>query len=119
LNASTGRVYVSRDVVFDEKLFPFATMHKKRWSTTHIWINLPSLLNHSCGAKLVDDQCANYPKEITNDLVEDALERGSATQKTQAISIPGSVLQMEEPARVARAQESAPGLASTAPTEGG
>jgi hypothetical protein len=79
----------------------------------------PSLLNHSCGAKLVDDQCANYPKQITNDLVEDALDRGSATQKTQAISIPGSVLQMEEPARVARAQESAPGLASTAPTEGG
>jgi hypothetical protein len=27
LDTKTGRVYISRDVVFDENIFPFATMH--------------------------------------------------------------------------------------------
>jgi hypothetical protein len=27
LDVSTGRVYVSRDVVFDENIFPFAKLH--------------------------------------------------------------------------------------------
>lgn len=27
LDPSTGRVYISRDVVFDERVFPFAKLH--------------------------------------------------------------------------------------------
>jgi hypothetical protein len=27
LDISTGRIYISRDVVFDENVFPFASLH--------------------------------------------------------------------------------------------
>jgi hypothetical protein len=27
LDVSTGRIYISRDVVFDENVFPFASLH--------------------------------------------------------------------------------------------
>jgi hypothetical protein len=27
LDVSTGRVYISQDVIFDESVFPFATLH--------------------------------------------------------------------------------------------
>lgn len=35
LDPSTGRIYISRDVVFDEKIFPFSQMHSNaRCKTT-------------------------------------------------------------------------------------
>jgi hypothetical protein len=87
MDTSTGRVYVSRDVVFDEKLFPFATMNKDAGARLRSEITClhPSLLNHGYGAKLVDDQCANYPKEIANDLVQDVTQEGTRNRVEQGV----------------------------------
>lgn len=47
LDISTGRVYISRDVVFDEQVFPFSTLHANAGAQLRAEINLlsPDLLS--------------------------------------------------------------------------
>jgi hypothetical protein len=73
LDVDTGRVYVSRDIVFDEKIFPFAAMHKNAGARLKSEISClhPTLLNHCYGGIQVDDQCEKFPTENANDLVSD------------------------------------------------
>jgi hypothetical protein len=60
LDPSTGRVYISRDVVFDEIIFPFSQLHPNAGSHLHVEILLlpPTLCNFHEDA-LVDDHRAN------------------------------------------------------------
>jgi hypothetical protein len=45
LEVSTGRVYISRDVVFDEHIFPFVELHANAGARLRAQINLlPSTL---------------------------------------------------------------------------
>jgi hypothetical protein len=57
---STGRVYVSHDVLFDENVCPFSQLHPNVGSQlrTKILLLPPSLRNSHEGV-LVDDHCAN------------------------------------------------------------
>jgi hypothetical protein len=66
-----GRVYVSRDVIFDEKVFPFSRLHPNagaRLKSEHTL--LPPTLFHNYGDKTVCDHItdipssANVPTEI-------------------------------------------------------
>ena len=47
LDVSTGRVYISRDVVFDESIFPFSKLHPNAGAQLRAEVNLlpPTLLN--------------------------------------------------------------------------
>jgi hypothetical protein len=54
---STGRVYISRDVVFDETVFPFKSLHPNAGALIRKQILLldPSLCNFEQGDDIVDD----------------------------------------------------------------
>jgi hypothetical protein len=57
LDISTGRVYISRDVIFDESVFPFSTLNSNAGARLHAEISLlPSSLleSMSYGASSVD-----------------------------------------------------------------
>jgi hypothetical protein len=59
LDISTGRVYISRDVIFDENVFPFSELHPNAGARLRSEINLlhPTLLN--LGGETVHDQHTN------------------------------------------------------------
>ena len=70
LDISTGRVYISRDVIFDENVFPFASLHPNAGARLHAEILLlsPELLNPSDhgGECSADDHVFNNPNPATN-----------------------------------------------------
>lgn len=64
LDASEGRIYISRDVVFDENVFPFATMHPNAGARLRKEISLLSdslRSNFDFGDAIVRDQCMTSP----------------------------------------------------------
>ena len=65
LDPTEGRVYISRDVVFDEHVFPFSTLHPNAGARLRSEIALlpPSLLdpNASFGDALLRDQHLSSP----------------------------------------------------------
>lgn len=70
LDVSTGRVYVSRDVIFDETVFPFESLHPNAGAKLRAKISLlyPSLLHpQKFGVKIVNDHDA---PNLSNDLDE-------------------------------------------------
>jgi hypothetical protein len=57
LDASTGRIYISRDVVFDENIFPFAKLYPNAGARLRSKILLlpPSLISHKSQPNGVDN----------------------------------------------------------------
>ena len=88
LDPSTGRVYISRDVVFDENVFPFSKMHFNAGARLRSEINLldPSLLNPSflSGGTQVVEPCADVPPENTNSTVQVQEETGENSTQDHA-----------------------------------
>ena len=72
LDPSTGRVYISRDVTFDENVFPFSQLHDHAGARLKAEVKClhPSLLNSDYGGEQVDDQYTNRPRDIANNVVE-------------------------------------------------
>jgi hypothetical protein len=68
LEPSTGRVYISRDVVFDESLFPFEKLHQNVGARLRkeILILPEHLHNPDCGG--VDCIDSNVTKNYTNNI---------------------------------------------------
>ena len=61
LDISTGRVYISRDVVFDEGVFPFASLHKNAGARLRPeTLLLPNTSTDQEGDVTVD-QLSNFP----------------------------------------------------------
>jgi histone deacetylase 1/2 len=59
-DVKTGRVYISRDVVFDENVFPFTKLHPNAASRLATKILLhPKHQSNPTGGELVDDHVAN------------------------------------------------------------
>jgi hypothetical protein len=57
---STGRVYISRDVVFNEHVFPCTQLHSNVGDQLHAKIHLlPPTLRNSHGYDGVDEHMAN------------------------------------------------------------
>jgi hypothetical protein len=56
LDLSTGHIYISRDVIFDENVFPFTKLKLNAGPRLREEILLPpSLINHSHGGEIVND----------------------------------------------------------------
>jgi histone deacetylase 1/2 len=100
LDAKTGRVYISRDVVFDENVFPFSKLHPNAGSrlATEILL-LPKHLSNSTGADSVGDHVtnANNQEDIENMQDQDAADDPSAIPRADSSapppgSAPGSAL---------------------------
>ncbi|WVZ68483.1 hypothetical protein U9M48_017417 [Paspalum notatum var. saurae] len=64
LDVSSGRVYISRDVVFDENIYPFASLHPNAGACLcNEILLLPSHLHANHGDEpTVDHTLANYPR---------------------------------------------------------
>jgi hypothetical protein len=70
LDVATGRVYISRDVVFDESVFPFSTLHPNAGAQLYSKIQLlPPTLCNSIGDDLVDGLMANGVNPVAEHIV--------------------------------------------------
>ena len=79
LDVSTDRVYISRDVVIDENIFPFSALHPNAGDRLKKEILLlPSFTSHHGDAQNIDDHILpNVP--VTNVLQDsEALEENHA-----------------------------------------
>ena len=82
LDVSTGRVYISRDVVFDETKFSFADLHPNAGALLRKEILLlpPHLTSFDQGGQNIDDQLLT---NSSNDLHEFCVdETGENREKT-------------------------------------
>jgi hypothetical protein len=63
LEVSTGRVYISHDVIFDEDVFPFSTLHPNVGARLRDELNLlhPTLFPHSFGEITVPNHIIANP----------------------------------------------------------
>ena len=75
LDVSSGRIYISRDVVFDESIFPFSKLNPNAGARLHSELNLlpPNLLNlpssgsantHDNSADILPDNAINDPSSV-------------------------------------------------------
>jgi hypothetical protein len=91
LDISTGRIYISRDVVFDEDVFPFAELHSNAGARLRTEINLlPSTVLPSSNfddrghCQTIDLLLSNNPTIATN--VESSQDEDNDVQVTGTIS---------------------------------
>jgi hypothetical protein len=85
LDISTGRVYISRDVVFDENVFPFASLHPNAGDV----LKKENLLLPSSTSNFHESahNCNNHVVPIvpvTNGLQEDKHPRENSSQNDGA-----------------------------------
>jgi hypothetical protein len=79
LDISMGRLYISRDIVFDESVFPFATLHSNAGARLHAKIDLlplslhPFNLHHHEGHEILKPVDVN-PADATNPAAESFLQ---------------------------------------------
>jgi hypothetical protein len=66
LDISEGRIYISRDVIFDENIFPFAALHSNAGTRFHSEVLLvPDSGDMNSETNLCDDpSCASNPAGI-------------------------------------------------------
>jgi hypothetical protein len=108
---STDRVYISRDVVFDEGVFPFATLHPNVGAHLHAEISLlpPSLrtLNNVHGNDVVVDHVAHGANPVveSHDVQETSLI-GTPPSNDAATTFSSSVEQAMDHATAANLGES-------------
>ena len=76
LDIPTGRVYISRDVVFDETQFPFSKLHPNAGALLHKEIILlpPNLTGFDQGGNNFDDQLLANSHNRVHELCDDAAE---------------------------------------------
>jgi hypothetical protein len=75
LDISSGRVYISRDIVFDETMFPFASLHSNAGARLRAEVNLlplnlqPLNLHGRVGNELQGPSDANPANDVVDELV--------------------------------------------------
>jgi histone deacetylase 1/2 len=79
LDISTGRVYISWDVIFDENIFPFSELHPNAGARLHSEIDLlhPTLTNS--GAETVVGNMTNTTHHVSVSPVENAGQEPAET----------------------------------------
>jgi hypothetical protein len=86
LEVASGRVYISRDVVFDENIYPFSALHPNAGARLRNEILLlpPSLLNPSLGDEQTCDSSVfnSPPANPTNEYSGSATNSGEVHQKS-------------------------------------
>jgi hypothetical protein len=92
LDLSTGRVYISQDIVFDENVFPFMKLQPNSGPKllSDILLLPPTLLNLTAGDDLVTNHVPNMPN-TTNDhaVVQNTQESASVAEENNAGANPG------------------------------
>jgi hypothetical protein len=92
LDISTGRVYISRDVVFDETVFPFSMLHPNAGVRLRSEISLlpPSLIDPALIRGSTVD-VPNLPKSTNPSMQQCALPEfpGAATATDRSVIAPG------------------------------
>jgi hypothetical protein len=91
LDISTGRVYISRDVVFDETVFPFFTLHPN--AGTHLCSEISLLPPSLIDPALIQDSTVdvtNLPKSTNPSMQQCALPEfpGAATAMDRSVIAP-------------------------------
>jgi histone deacetylase 1/2 len=67
LDIQSGRVYISRDVIFDEEVFPFSTLHSNAGARLRAEIALlPSGLVPSLETEQLNDHAFDFTNQTTN-----------------------------------------------------
>jgi hypothetical protein len=68
LEVSTGRVYISRDVTFDEEVFPFFKLNHNAGARLRSDVVLlhPTLFRHDCGDITIHDHITDNPLDTNN-----------------------------------------------------
>jgi hypothetical protein len=90
LDISTGRVYISRDVTFDESVFPFATLHPNVGAQLRAeLLLLPSVLRNPSITEIGDDLRHEH-MSITADYSVD-----NSMQSPSDVENPGRDLEVE------------------------
>jgi hypothetical protein len=87
LDISAGRVYISRDVTFDENIFPFSRLHANAGARLRkeILVLPKTLYNPLSGDESVNDPMTNGENcENTNVLCEEIEETGGAASNNSA-----------------------------------
>jgi hypothetical protein len=83
---ASGRVYISRDVVFDENIYPFSALHPNAGARlrNEILLLSPSLLNPSPGDEQTCDSSVfnSPPANPTNEYSGSATDSGEVHQKS-------------------------------------
>jgi hypothetical protein len=64
LDVSTGHIYISRDVIFDEFVFPFASLHSNAGACYHADILLTSPGNNEAANLTNDHNMSSFPVEL-------------------------------------------------------
>jgi hypothetical protein len=101
LDIPTGRVYVSRDVVFDEELFPFASLHTNVGARLQHEISLlPDHLHssHHGGVDGIDQYFANdnsdaVPSDVISEQGKSGDEREDAEENCEENGASGAIYQ--------------------------
>lgn len=129
LDISTGRVYISRDVVFDESIFPFSELHENAGAQLRAEINLlpPALLNppildhgddlHTDHVSF-SDQNSELPSVQEDDFMQgssNGAEDPSMEPGEDSPALSGAGSRARSVARSEATSESAHGSASRAP----
>jgi len=72
LDIATGRIYISKDVTFDENIFPFSELHPNAGSRLCSEINLLHPMLSNSGEETVVDQYANTTNSFSGSVTENA-----------------------------------------------
>lgn len=115
LDASTDRVYISRDVVFDGNVFPFSTLHSNAGARLRSEISLlPSfLVPHSTdqGGEHGVDHMLNAPAELPDEFFEANAEESAEESNAGSAGTGGDVHGANTD------EESSPGSSSAQPEQ--
>jgi hypothetical protein len=108
LDVSTGRIYISRDVVFDENVFPFASLHPNAGA-----ILKKEILLLPQGVQKLDDHVSPIVP-ITNVLQEGEVSEENAAENVAKITVNGAETDSrEEDENCTRHEEDSPRTSST------
>jgi hypothetical protein len=93
LEVSTGRVYISRDVTFDEEVFPFSELNPNAGARLRCDVALlhPTLFRHDCGDITIHDHITDNPLD-TNNVLEVTGEILRENGEQIGLILPGPIL---------------------------
>ena len=132
LDIATGRVYISRDVVFDENIFPFSKLHDNAGARlkSEIFLLPPTLLPNSINSGVVDmdESRTNFHNANANDFsgeINDVQQANIQEEEIQPMGLqptyeehPPLVQRQGHAGELASDREPAPSAPSTRLTSG-
>jgi hypothetical protein len=84
LDPSTGHVYISRDVIFDEMVFPFSSLHPNAGALlkSEILLLHPTLRNHNEGVGVEGPNVINLANCLIESYTNNSVDHGEADSST-------------------------------------